>query len=441
MFRRFKTYCEKNKLLQPDDKVILAVSGGIDSMLMANLFLQSGWNFSVAHCNFSLRGSESDGDEVFVKEWCQLHHITFHATRFDTKKYAEDNKLSVQMAARELRYEWFDTLCTQHQYSKIAVAHNANDNTETMLLNFTRGTGIKGLCGIQVMSGNVIRPLLFATRHEIMRYVQAERIDFREDSSNLKTDYARNRVRHNVIPELSKINPSFITTSQHNADYLLQVAKILASEKAHIVSEVCSNQGDELHIDIVSLLRTNIPAFWLFEILQPYDFSGEVVHKLYEALGGPSGKCFYSKTHAALKDRKSIIVYKIGERQLKEDYVITSECAHLDVPFEMCIEKKDNAPHFVIPTDKDIACIDAATLQFPLCLRKWKNGDVFVPLGTRGTKKVSDFLIDIKMPLHQKKRQWVLQSGSNIVWVVGQRIDERHKISSQTKQLVIFKKL
>lgn len=438
MLRRFISYCEKNHLLQSSDTLLLAVSGGVDSMTLAHLLLQCKLKFAVAHCNFSLRGAESDGDAAFVAQWCKQHNIPVHITQFDTHQYVRAHKLSTQMAARELRYAWFEELCAQHRYNKIAVAHNANDNTETFLLNFTRGAGIKGLCGMQPAKGNIIRPLLFATRDEIVQYAQAQQIAFREDSSNSKTDYARNRIRHNVIPELEKINPSFVTTSQHTLHYLSQAAGIIAEEGKRVMPEICTTKGNELHIAIAALLKTAAPAFWLHEILHEYGFSGELIQDLFDTLEGQAGKRFCSGTHVALKDRETIIVYKRSEDDKNEIYWIDADCTPLEQPFKLHIERKEYSPDFIIPTDASVACLDAAQLQFPLQLRIWRDGDAFVPLGMKGEKKVSDFLIDKKVPLHEKQTQWVLQSGDDIVWLVGQRIDERYKITSRTKKLMIF---
>ena len=440
MLRRFIAYYEKNNLILPDDVLLLALSGGIDSMVLAQLFLRHGLKFAVAHCNFCLRGEESDTDALFVEQWCNQHSITFHLKRFDTLHYAHDHKLSVQMAARDLRYAWFDELCKQYCYDKIVIAHNANDNTETILLNFTRSAGIKGLCGMQASNGNIIRPLLFASRDEIKAYAEIANITFREDSSNRKTDYARNRIRHNVIPELCNINPSLIASAQCNAVYLSQAAQVIAKEATRVLPTICTIKGEELYIDIAALLKTDAPSFWLFEILQSYGFSGEIIQDMLEALERQAGKRFYSATHVALKDRTCIIVYKHEDKKSDAPVIIRKDCTYLETPFKMHIEKRDYTPDFIIPTDENKACLDADNLQFPLCLRLWDAGDAFIPLGMKGEKKISDFLIDNKIPLHQKKWQRVLQSGSNIVWLVGQRIDERYKVTPRTKHLLIFTK-
>jgi tRNA(Ile)-lysidine synthase len=438
LLRHFHEYCAAHGLLGNNGKWLLAVSGGVDSMTLAHLCYHSGWKIGIAHCNFSLRGNDSDGDEQFVKQWAQERAIPFFSIRFDTKHYAAAHGVSTQMAARTLRYEWFEEVRAAQHFSGIVTAHHADDNAETVLLNLTRSTGLKGLCGMQPVSGYIARPLLFATRKEIAAYAAANHITYREDASNAATGYARNRIRHNVLPELQKINPSLTESLQQTASHLSIACRVIEGERAKVIEKCCLFSNDEMRISIAALKAVPQGGFWLFEILQQYHFSGTVAQEVANALDAQTGKRFYSPTHVLIKDRDALIVTLLPEAKQREEFFITKDCKAFSAPVAMRFEWRQNDTNFVPSREKHVANLAAGKLKFPLTLRLWRDGDTFRPFGMKGMKKVSDFLIDEKTPLHEKARQYVLLSGNDIAWVVGRRIDERYKITNDTKEILII---
>ncbi|MDR3132574.1 MAG: tRNA lysidine(34) synthetase TilS [Prevotellaceae bacterium] len=436
--QRFQQYCAAHGLPGRNSKWLLAVSGGVDSMTLAHLCYQSGWETGIAHCNFSLRGSESDGDERFVKQWAQERTIPFFSARFDTKHYAAAHGVSTQMAARTLRYTWFEEIRATQNYAGIVTAHHAGDNAETLLLNLTRGTGLKGLCGMAPVAGHIIRPLLFATRREIAAYAAAQSIAYREDASNATDDYARNRIRHNVLPELQKINPSFTESLQQTMHHLSQSCRIIEGERKKVMEQCCSFSDDEMHISIAALKATPQYDFWLFEILQPCHFSGTVAKEVAEALDAQAGKRFYSPTHILIKDRDTLIITRLPDTEKHEEFFVPESCQAISTPIVMRFERRRKDTDFALSQGKNAAHLAVERLKFPLTLRLWRDGDAFRPFGMKGMKKVSDFLIDEKVPLHKKAQQYVLLSGNDIVWLVGRRIDERYKVTEETEEILII---
>ncbi len=438
MLQHFQRYCTAHHLYRSGkSRWLLAVSGGIDSMVLAHLCRQSTFEIGIAHCNFTLRGAESDADEIFVKRWAQEHQVPFYTIAFNTKEYAAERGVSTQMAARDLRYAWFEELRESEDYTDIVVAHHADDNAETLLLNLTRGTGIKGMRGMQPVRGRILRPLLFATRSVIAEYAAANGITYREDASNKHDDYARNRIRHHVIPELQKINPAFTTSMWQTALHFTQAGEVIDEAGETVRERVCRYQQDEVHISIDALTATPHYDFWLFELLQPYGFTGALVDEIMQALDAQPGKRFRSTTHELIKDRTHLIVVPYTVSPANGDYLITYDCEAIAEPLALRFEYEKNSAGFSLKRTKDTACLDASKLEFPLTLRLWRDGDVFVPFGMKGIKKVSDFLIDEKVPLHEKEKQYVLLSGKDIVWVVGRRIGERYKVAGDTKKIVV----
>jgi tRNA(Ile)-lysidine synthase len=435
MYTHFVNYIEKHQLFDPKEKILLAVSGGIDSMVMAHLFYRNGAAIGIAHCNFNLRDEESDGDELFVKEWAAARQIIFHCERFDTKNYASKHKLSTQMAARELRYEWFKHIIKAFGYQKIAIAHHADDNIETVLINLTRGTGLKGICGIAPRNGNIIRPLLFATREEIVGYAGENHILFREDHTNASTDYARNRIRHQVVPQLKLLNPSLAETFLHNSDHFSQAYKALNETLTHDQKKWCTQHLHEWHINIPELHKSKMPELFLFEFLQHFGFNSTQITDIYKSLDKQSGKRFFSEKHGLLKDRDVLIVFPKDDKKEILPIEIHQDDITIDYPGSLNIEYLKNNSQFNIPAGRHVECFDADTLHFPLILRSWQHGDTFIPLGMKGRKKVSDFFIDNKLPAHIKEQQLVLVSGDDIIWLVGHRIDDRYKLTPQTRTI------
>jgi tRNA(Ile)-lysidine synthase len=438
MYTHFFKYSQEKKLFSPGEKILLAVSGGLDSMVMSHLFLRSGIQTGVAHCNFHLRGKESDDDETFVKQWADTHGTPFFCRGFDAKYYAAAQGISTQMAARTLRYEWFNELMETQGYDKIAVAHHADDNVETVLLNLLRGTGLKGVCGIAPVNNRLIRPLLFATREQISRYAAGNGIAYREDRSNASDDYARNYIRHHVTPALKTLNPSLAGTFRHNSEYLTQARCLLENTVKKNKAAWCVRHHNEWHIDVKALQQTAAPDFWLFELLQDFGFNSAQIADIARVLEEQPGKHFFSDAYELVKDRDRLIICLKSETEngTKQVFEIRQTDTHLTHPVDLTLEQRQYHHASPLPQDKHIACLDADTLRFPLTMRLWQEGDVFIPLGMKGKQKLSDFFVNHKMPLPHKRQQWVILSGDDIVWLVGQRLDDRYKVTPQTKSIV-----
>ena len=418
--------------------MLLAVSGGVDSMVMSHLFHRCGIQAGIAHCNFRLRGKESDDDEAFVKQWANRQGMPFFARGFDTKRHAAAQGVSTQMAARTLRYNWFNELLDTQGYDKIAVAHHADDNVETVLLNLVRGTGLKGVCGIAPVNNRLVRPLLFATREQISHYAAENDIACREDRSNVSDDYARNYIRHHVTPALKTLNPSLAGTFRHNSEYLTQACCLLAEMVKKNKAAWCVHRHDEWHIDLKALQQTAAPGFWLFELLQDFAFNSAQIADIARALEEQPGKRFFSATHELVKDRDRLIICRKSrpENEPNRHFDIRQTDTHLTHPVDLTLEQQQYHHALPLPQDKHIACLDAGKLRFPLTLRPWQQGDAFIPLGMKGKQKLSDFFVNHKMPLPHKRQQWVILSGEDIVWLVGQRLDDRYKVTPHTKNIV-----
>jgi tRNA(Ile)-lysidine synthase len=438
MYTHFLKYSQEKKLFSSGEKILLAVSGGIDSMVMLHLFFRSGIQAGIAHCNFHLREKESDDDEAFVKQWAEVHDMPFFSKDFDTKHYAATQGVSTQMAARTLRYHWFSEHLDTYGYDKVAVAHHADDNVETVLLNLIRGTGLKGVCGITPANNRLIRPLLFATRAQISRYATDNGIAYREDRSNQSDDYTRNYIRHHITPGLKTLNPSLADTFRHNSEYLAQACCLLNDMVKKNKAAWCVRRHNEWHIDIKALQQTAAPDFLLFELLQDFGFNGTQTTNMAKALEEQPGKRFFSPTHELVKDRDSLIICLKSEPEQAANQIFEIQITdkHLTHPVDLTLEQRQNHHTALLPQDKHIACLDAGKLRFPLTVRLWQKGDAFVPLGMKGKKKLSDFFIDYKMPLPHKRKQWVILSGDDIVWLVGQRLDERYKVTPQTQNIL-----
>lgn len=435
---KFKKYIAEHQLATTSNRILLTVSGGVDSMVMMHLFVEAGYTVGVAHCNFQLRGTESEEDEVLVAEQAAALGVPCYNRRFDTKGEMAATGESVQIAARRLRYGWFSELCTDEGYDTIAVAHHADDSIETFFINLLRGTGLKGLTGISMTNGRIIRPLLFATRHEINDYAKAHKIPFREDSSNRSTKYLRNKIRLGIVPRLREIVPSFTQTMGSNIDRLTEAQHFINHAISKIAAEAVEHYGGEDIID-PSKIDSGFPLnFVIYELMsQSYGFKGDVVDSLCDALrAGATGKRFYSPTRVAYIDRGRIVISRIAE---SDDCVVEFDPTKSKVycgNSVLYIERTDIDNIDSLFQPDNVALLDADTLDGPLTLRKWKEGDRFIPLGMSGEKKVSDYLIDAKMSMAEKSRQFVLCKSEEIVWLVGQRIDERHKITSATENVI-----
>jgi tRNA(Ile)-lysidine synthase len=433
MSERFLENIKIKKLFEPNQKILLAVSGGIDSMVMLYLFEKSGFDYGIVHCNFQLRGDESDQDEEFVKKQVLIHGVSSFFKRFDTEEYAQINGISIEMAARDLRYEYFEKIRIEHHYDFIATAHHSDDLIETFFLNLTRKTGIKGLTGIKDKSGKIIRPLLFASRDEIEKFASENYIEFREDSTNSEVFYQRNFLRHRILPLFSELNPSFKKNILASIENLKDAETVYSGFFEIEKQKVLENATDSQIIDIEKLRKSEHPKILLLEILTAFNFNPSVTEEVFQSLEGEPGKQFYSKTHRLVKDREKLFVSEITERENRIFYIEAGDI-ELFAPFGINIEKLPGKD-FKIRKEKNMACLDFEKLEFPLLIRKWQHGDYFQPLGMTGFKKVSDFLIDEKIPVHEKENTWLLFSGNKIVWIIGHRIDNRFKISPVTKNI------
>ena len=438
MLLKFNKYIAENKLLKPGQKILLAVSGGIDSMVMTHLFRHAGVAIGIAHCNFSLRSDESDRDEEMVSKFALDNNIDFFTTRFDTKSYASENGLSVQMAARELRYKWFEKIRKEHGYDAIAVAHNLNDNIETLLINLIRGTGIAGLTGMKPAANRIIRPLLFATRSEIVSYCEKNRITFREDRSNADTKYLRNRIRHQVIPLLKEINPSIESTLNETADILSGINEIVADYITLLRSSL-TKPGEGSIIFKTSLL---IPCLKnravLFELFRPFGIAGVSMIDFINVVQGKTGGRLLTGSHIILKNREELIVSPLPVKD--ENVRIINNPGDLKQISQVeSVRSVKVTESFKIPGETSSACIDKDKLLFPLVLRKWRPGDFFFPLGMKNKKKLSDYFTDKKYSLIDKHKALILESDGKIVCILGERIDDRFRITKETKNALIIK--
>ena len=435
MLEKFKAYIRSNNLTGTGESLLLGVSGGIDSMTMLHLFLGAGYKPAIAHCNFKLRTEESDNDQKFVAQFAEENKLRFFTRDFEAKAYAEEKRLSIQMAARELRYSWFHELAEKNGYTKIAVAHNRDDLVETFLINLTRGTGIHGLTGIKPSTGKIIRPLLFAGRSEIEKYAAEFQIAYREDSSNAETKYLRNKIRHQIVPLFKSLNPSFSDTIAGETEILQSVENLYRQRLDDLKEKILIVSEDEIRLNIALISKEQITVPLLFDLLENYRFSYGTVRDIWNSLDNEPGKIFHSSTHVAVKDRTDLIIRKITEMD-DQTYLIYPDTKELTRPLSMRLNLIDHDPWFVLRRESSNALLDLDKLSFPLQLRHWNEGDFFYPLGLNGKKKLSDFFVDKKMNKLDKHKCWILTSGQDIVWIVGQQIDDRFKISGSTRKVL-----
>lgn len=439
MIKAFTAHIQNQKLFTKNNTILVALSGGADSMALCSLLKEAGYSFSVAHCNFTLRGKEADADEKFVINYCKKNNITYFTKKFKTSIYAENKGISIQMAARELRYTWFNELITQHNFDYLLTAHHANDNVETFLINMLRGSGINGLKAIVAKKGNIIRPLLYATRAEIEAYVAKNKILYREDSSNNEDKYLRNYLRLKVIPALKKLNPSLEKTITTEIDILQQANLIVQKEVEKQQQKLLIKDDNTIKINIAKLLKTTAPQLILFELIKGFDFNTSQANNIYSCLQAQAGKVFESHTHTILKDRTYIIIKK-KEGNNPSVFLIPEGTTGLEFPIKIKIEFIDGninsiAKNSFTPAK---AFIDADKITFPLLLNKWQTGDKFKPLGMQGFKKVSDFFTAEKATLFEKQNQWILRCENNIIWLVGKRVDDRFKVTTDTKKICVI---
>lgn len=428
---KVKKYIQDNMLLTDNATVIIGVSGGADSMALLDILHNLEYNCIVAHCNFHLRGQESYRDEYFVEKVATKYKFKYVSANFDTKKYIEEESISLEMAARELRYAWFEKIRKEYKAEKIAVAHHQDDSVETVLINLIRGTGIRGLSGIAPVNGKVIRPLLCIFREDILEYLKARHIGFVEDSTNKEDIYTRNKIRLNVIPLLKTINPSVVHAIQKTSENLSHTENIFNAYVEKAKRKIFADNK----IDINTLLKQKEPKTILFEILFPYGFNSSTIDNIFDSINSQSGKIFNSEEYQIIKDREKFILEPINDQPDSIHTLFEHETA-ISEPFNMTLESFRKTSSFQLEKDLNIIYLDKGRLIFPLIIRKWKHGDKFIPFGMKGHKKVSDYFTDRKFSLVDKSNTWLLCSGDDIVWIVGERIDDRFKITNTTIEIL-----
>ncbi|MEE4256406.1 MAG: tRNA lysidine(34) synthetase TilS [Bacteroidales bacterium] len=436
MIDRFKSFIEEHDLFSGSDRILLAVSGGIDSMVMLELFVRTGYNIGIAHCNFALRGEASDADEALVEKIAGKHDLPFYTRRFDTTAYANENKLSVQMAARELRYAFFDELCVQHGYDHVATAHHLDDQIETFFINLARGTGIAGLHGIPLKNEKIVRPLMFACRNDLETYRRENKLEYRDDESNFGTGYLRNQIRHRLIPVFLDLNPSFREEMNENIRRLAGTEKVYRQVVELAAREIITKEKDMVILDLPKLKMFKPVDQILYEIISPYGFSYPDVKNVLVAAEKIPGKTFYSSTHRLVTDRAKLLITTVSEEKEEEFYLHHAD-EELSVPLKIKVSRPARK-NFRIPDEKTAAALDFDKLVFPLRIRRWKHGDSFIPLGMKNHKKISDFFIDEKFSLPGKERTWLLISGEEVAWIIGHRIADPFKVTSSTKQIFLI---
>jgi tRNA(Ile)-lysidine synthase len=425
----FKKHIENKfpELLQ--EKFFLACSGGVDSVVLGHLCAQCDMDFALAHCNFKLRGKASDDDEKFVKKLSESLNREFYVTQFDTNSYVEEHKVSVQMAARELRYDWFDQLMLKTNVKRLVTAHHADDDLETFIINLSRGTGIKGLAGIPAKTDKIARPLLSFSREQIVTFAETANIQWREDASNEDAKYLRNKIRHEIVPLLKELHPTFLENFKTTQDNLEQTAGLNEKYLAQLKERLFEEKGDVIRIKIESLIQLNPLNPYLYGLFHDFGFTAwKDISKLLTSL---SGKEVQSKTHRLVKDRDFLLLTRLSEKN-EHSFLLHENVNSIKTPIHLTIS--DAA--LISQTGTNTLYVDKETLKYPLVLRKWEKGDYFYPLGMRGKKKISKFFKDEKVDIIAKEKQWLLCSENQVVWVVGMRCDERFKVTGQTKKIL-----
>jgi tRNA(Ile)-lysidine synthase len=435
MLQKVSGFIQAQNLCQPESKILVAVSSGIDSVVLCEVLHKLKYTFAIAHCNFGLRAEDAEADQLFARKLARQYEVPFFTENFNTRAFAEQEKLSIQMAARTLRYDWFEQVRQQEDYDFIATAHHSNDTTETILLHLTKGTGIAGLHGIPPKNGNIIRPMLSVTKDDIYDFVTERKLIWREDSSNETTKYQRNKIRHEVIPVLKEINPNLEETMQHTAERVSHAEAIVAAYIENLREQSIKEAENAFYISLVPLQNaTGLPVV-LHELLRPFNFSYSVVLELVEALEGISGKQFDSPTHTLVKDRDQLVITPRNLSGFGSILVNEGDTEAEAGNLKLSIAYID-ADKYKLNTKPHVAALDAEQLKFPLKLRAWQEGDWFVPLGMNGKKKISDFLIDKKVPSNLKSQTLVLVSDQSVAWIVGQRLDNRYKVTDKTQKVV-----
>lgn len=432
---RVHAYIEKFQLLTDRQPVLVGLSGGADSIALLTILVKLGYSCIAVHCNFHLRGEESMRDEQFAENFACSLNVPFLKTDFDTERYASGRHLSIEMAARELRYSWFEEMRSQVNAQAIAVAHHRDDSVETLLLNLIRGTGIRGMSGIRPKNGYVIRPLLAVNRAEILAWLEEQHLSYMTDSTNLSDIYTRNFIRLRVLPLLEEINPSVKAAITRTSDHLAATEAVYL----YVVEEARRELVKSDRISISGLMAYPSPDAILYELLRSYNFTRQVTESIFQSLTKESGKMFYSSTHRLVKDRDYLLLAPVCTDEYRE-YSFSMGDTNENLwrgPVELSFRKTVITKDFLIQKDKNIGYFDYDKLEFPLTLRTWKEGDWFIPYGMKGRKKLSDYFSDRKFSRFEKERMWLLCSGDDIIWIIGERIDNRYCLDKVTKSVLV----
>ena len=452
LFQAFKDFIVKERLFSAGDRLLLAVSGGLDSVVLCELMHRAGLDFTIAHCNFQLRGAESERDELFVRELSGRYGREVHIRRFDTEAYAVSRKISIQVAARELRYQWFHQIIDSwaQPAAFIITAHHLDDNIETLLMNFFKGTGIAGLRAMLPRQGKIVRPLLFATRPMLQQFAAGEGLEWVEDSSNAEDKYTRNFFRHQVIPLIQQNYPAAVQNLADNINRFREIEWIYRQSIEQQKKKLLEYKGNEVHIPVLKLQRSEPLTTLVYEIMAPFGFSAQQAPEVIGLLDSPSGKYVHSATHRVLRHRHWLI---ISPRNTTEAVTIVVEPGDTEVIYEQGMLRLKELSSSDVPDEilspsptvaasrgrtpaSPIAWLDAAGIEFPLLLRKWRPGDYFYPLGMRKKKKLARFFIDNKLSLAEKEKIWVVEMNKKIIWIVGLRIDDRYQITPATRRVL-----
>lgn len=435
MLDKIRADIEEHKLLSSDKPVLVGLSGGADSVALLAVLVRLGYVCVALHCNFHLRGEESDRDEAFSRSFSSRLNVPFYKQDFDTRAYASQKHISIEMAARDLRYEWFEEMRKRLGAQAIAVAHHQDDNIETLLINLLRGSGIRGLVGIRPKNGFVVRPLLGVSRRDILNWLAESHYAYIVDSSNLSDEYTRNFIRLRILPLLEELNPSVRKTLARTASHLSAAEEIYLS----VIEKARKDLWKDGKISVQTLLSYPSPQTILYELLQPYGFSRQVVVSIFDSLRGGSGKNFYSPGYRLIKDRDCLLLYQLRKTE-ERIYSFKKSEVQIDSPISLSLSVIPQNQAFRLVPSKNIAYFDYDLLADDLLLRHWMKSDWFIPFGMKGRKKLSDYFSDHKYSLKQKEDAWLLCSGNDVIWLIGERSDNRYRITSSTKRILVVKK-
>jgi tRNA(Ile)-lysidine synthase len=440
MIDAFKSFVKEQQLFDFRSRVLVGVSGGRDSVVLTRLLKEAGYVFSVAHCNFQLRGKESDEEELFVQRLAAEADVPFFVKHFETQEYASQNKISIQMAARNLRYDWFHALCATHGFDCIAVAHHLDDQYETFFINLIRGSGLTGLKGMKTRNGLIVRPMLFASSEQITAYAKANNIPYKDDSSNTETKYLRNKIRHSLLPVFYALHENSRQGLQKSLHLLAGnhlLYEDLIKDKTEQLLEV---DGDVRRIEKAKIMAYNAADTLLYGCIARFGFSGSIVSEIWNSLFSQPGSVFYASDYRLTVGHSHIEITALADLPNDDVWQITDETKDICLPVHLKFEKIEKDSSFSIKSSPDIAQLDFEKIVFPLSLRRWRTGDRFIPLGMKGTKLLSDFFVDKHFSQLDKEQALLLLSGNgDIIWLVGHRIDDRYKVEDETKQILRIK--